>query len=50
MVPSMTFKLMLWSKEILEVMFFTGLIGCTVVVFLSWISILKSAFSENSED
>jgi hypothetical protein len=46
----MTFKLMLWSKDILEGMFFTGLIGCTVVVFLSWVSILKSAFSERSED
>ena len=46
----MSFKLMLWSKEILEVMFFTGLIGCVGVVFLSWISILKSAFSENTED
>jgi hypothetical protein len=46
----MTFKLMLWSKDILEVMFFAGLIGCIGVVFLSWVSILKSAFSENSED
>jgi hypothetical protein len=46
----MTFKLMLWSKDILEVMFFAGLTGCTAVVFLSWISILKSAFSEKSED
>jgi hypothetical protein len=46
----MSFKLMLWSKNILEIMFFTGLIGCVGVVFLSWISILKSAFSEKSED
>jgi hypothetical protein len=46
----MTFKLMVWSKDILEIMFFTGLIGCVGVVLLSWISILKSAFSENSED
>jgi hypothetical protein len=41
---------MLWSKDILEAMFFTGLIGCVGVVVLSWISILKSAFSEKSED
>jgi hypothetical protein len=41
---------MLWSKNLLEVMFFAGLIGCIGVVLLSWISILKSAFSENSED
>ena len=46
----MTFKLMLWSKDILEVMFFAGLTGCIGVVFLSWISILKSAFSEKNED
>jgi hypothetical protein len=47
---SMTFKLMLWSKDILEVMFFIGLTGCVGVVLISWISILKSAFSEKSED
>jgi hypothetical protein len=46
----MTFKLMLWSKDILEVMFFTGLIGCVAVVIFSWISILKSAFSVKNED
>jgi hypothetical protein len=46
----MTFKLMLWSKDILEVMFFAGLTGCVGVVIISWISILKSAFSEKSED
>jgi hypothetical protein len=46
----MTFNLMLWGKNLLEVMFFTGLIGCVGVVLLSWVSILKSAFSENSED
>jgi hypothetical protein len=46
----MTFKLMLWTKDMLEFMFFTGLVGCTAVVILSWISILKSAFSENEED
>jgi len=46
----MTFKLMLWSKDILEFMFFTGLIGCISVVLFSWISILKSAFSEKNED
>ena len=47
---SMTFKLMLWSKDILEVMFFVGLTGCVGVVIISWVSILKSAFSEKPED
>lgn len=46
----MTFRLILWSKDILEVMFFIGLTGCVGVVFLSWVSILKSAFSEKPED
>ena len=46
----MTFRLMVWSKDILEVLFFTGLIGCTAAVFLSWVSILKSVFSDKYED
>jgi len=39
-----------WGKNVLEVMFFTGLIGCVSVVLFSWVSILKSAFSDNDED
>jgi hypothetical protein len=31
--------------RILEVLFFTGILGCLVVVVLSWISIFKSGFS-----
>lgn len=46
----MDLKFMLWGKNVLQWMFFTGLIGCASVVLLSWISILKSAFSENEED
>jgi hypothetical protein len=41
---------MLWGKEVLQFMFFTGLIGCVSVVLFSWVSILKSAFSEQDED
>lgn len=41
---------MIWAKDLLNVMFFIGLIGCTSTVVISWISILKSAFSENEED
>lgn len=43
-------KLMFWAKDLLQVMFFIGLIGCTSTVAISWISILKSAFSEKEED
>jgi len=46
----MSFQLMLWGKSVLQWMFFAGLIGCTSVVVLSWISILKSAFSNDPED
>jgi hypothetical protein len=46
----MTFRLMLLGKDILQFMFFAGLTGCTAVVLFSWISILKSAFSDKPED
>jgi hypothetical protein len=46
----MGLKAMLWSKYLLEGMFFTGLIGCVSVVIFSWISILKSAFSDSNEE
>lgn len=46
----MSLKLLTWGKDLLEVMFFAGLIGCTSTVLMSWVSILKSAFSENNED
>jgi len=42
----MAAKLMQWGIELLEVLFFTGLIGCAVVVVISWISIFKSGFSD----
>ena len=47
---AMGLKIMMWAKYLMEVMFFLGLIGCTSTVVLSWISILKSAFSEKNED
>lgn len=35
--------------RLLEVMFFTGLAGCAVVVLVSWISIFKSGFSNEDK-
>ena len=35
--------------RLLEVMFFIGLAGCSVVVLVSWVSILKSSFSNEEE-
>lgn len=48
MVTVMSLKLMLLAKNTLEVMFFTGLIGCVSAVIVSWISILKSVFSDRT--
>jgi hypothetical protein len=41
----MTYKIMLWSTYVLEVIFFTGLTGCALVVVISWISIFRSGFT-----
>jgi hypothetical protein len=41
---------MIVAKNTVEVLFFTGLIGCTVVVLVSWVSIVKSSFSDQNED
>jgi hypothetical protein len=40
----MAAKLVLLSVRIIEVMFFTGLIGCVFAVAFSWVSILKGIF------
>jgi len=37
-------KLAILSIRIVEVMFFTGLIGCVFAVLFSWVSILKGLF------
>jgi hypothetical protein len=34
------------AERIIEVMFFTGLLGCVVVVVLSWISVGRDSFSD----
>ncbi|HLY41003.1 MAG TPA: hypothetical protein VKR52_07290 [Terracidiphilus sp.] len=37
----------MWAKQAIEFAFFIGLVGCTCVVLLSWISILKDGFSND---
>jgi len=37
------------AVRIVEVLFFTGLIGCACVVVISWISIFREGFS-NAKD
>jgi len=34
-----------WAMRVLEVMFFTGLLGCLVVVLISWIVVGRDSFS-----
>lgn len=40
----------LFLIHVVEVLFFVGLGGCAIAVILSWLSILKSAFSDDEED
>lgn len=37
------------AVKVIEVLFFTGLVGCACVVIISWISIFKEGFS-NAKD
>ena len=42
----MAFKLEVLAMRILEVMFFTGMVGCAAAVFLSWISVGIGSFRD----
>ncbi len=42
----MAFKLMLISMHTVEIMFFTGLAGCVVVVLYSWVSVIKGCLTD----
>jgi hypothetical protein len=42
----MGFNAAVFAVRALEVLFFTGLSGCLVVVILSWISVGKDSFSD----
>ncbi len=41
---------MIVTTYVIQILFFCGLTGCAVVVLLSWISILKSGFSDRDEN
>jgi len=41
---------MLYLLYTLEGLFFAGLIGCVLVVLISWVSIAKSSFSRDSSN
>ena len=44
----MAFRLAVFAMRVLEVMFFTGLLGCAVVVVLSWISVGRDSFTDEN--
>ena len=42
----MAYSLMVLAIRLIEILFFTGLVGCIFVVIISWISIFKEGFSD----
>ena len=44
----MAFRLGILAMHVLEIMFFTGLLGCAVAVILSWISVGKGCFTDKN--
>jgi hypothetical protein len=46
----MLHQLMHFAVKAVEVLFFTGLAGCVLVVLISWVSIFKSGFSESKKE
>jgi hypothetical protein len=42
----MSHSLMVLATKIVEWMFFVGLVGCVLVVTISWVSIFKEGFSQ----
>jgi hypothetical protein len=45
----MLYSLLLLATKVVEVLFFVGIVGCVLVVTISWISIFKEGLS-NSDD
>ncbi|HKF48885.1 MAG TPA: hypothetical protein VKB38_16115 [Terracidiphilus sp.] len=45
----MGLKAMIWAKDTLVYLFFTGLIGCALTVALSWVSVLRDAVTKDED-
>jgi hypothetical protein len=45
----MNSPLVIYVMRALEVMFFTGLSGCVVVVIISWITVGRDSFSRKGD-
>ena len=42
----MGFSLAVFATRLISIMFFSGLVGCCLVVVISWVSIFKEGFSD----
>ena len=42
-------SLLVFATKVVEVLFFVGIIGCVLVVTISWISIFKEGFSKTDD-
>ncbi len=45
----MPHKIAVWLLRAIEVLFFTGLAGCVLVVMISWVSIAKASFTKDTQ-
>ncbi len=45
----MTYGLAVFAMHAVEFLFFAGIIGCSVAVLFSWVSILKDGLSKEGE-
>lgn len=45
----MLHSLMVLATKIVEVLFFVGIVGCVLVVTISWVSIFREGF-KNTDD
>jgi hypothetical protein len=41
----MAHTFLVFAMRVIEVLFFTGLVGCATVIVISWISIFRDGFS-----
>jgi hypothetical protein len=42
-------KIITFVARVLEVMFFTGLVGCALMIIVSWIEIFSDGFSDDDK-
>lgn len=45
----MLHSLLVLATKIVEVMFFVGIVGCVLVVTISWVSIFKEGFRTSDD-